>query len=71
VTESFTAKKIVDLLLKLRKSDHAELNAKLVVLDGEITKAEADIVTAEAEMNAIVYRLYGLLEEDVRMIEAG
>jgi len=37
----------------------------------KITTIEADIVTAEVEMNAVVYRLYGLLEEDVRMVEAG
>jgi hypothetical protein len=71
VTESFKAKKLIELLLKLRKSDHAELKRRLVEIDGEIEQTETSIARAEAAMNSIVYRLYGLSEAEKRMVEAG
>jgi hypothetical protein len=71
VTEGFKAKKLAELLLKLRKSDHAELKNRLVETDGEIERTEASIAQAETSMNNIMYRLYGLSEEERRMVEAG
>ena len=71
VTEGFKARKLAELLLKLRKSDHADLKNRLVETDGEIERTEAAIAQAETSMNSIVYRLYGLSEEDKRMVEAG
>jgi hypothetical protein len=71
VTESFKAKKLVELLLRLRKSDHAELKNRLVETDGEIERTEAAITQAETSMNNIVYRLYGLSGEEKRMVDAG
>jgi hypothetical protein len=71
VTESFKAKKLVELLLRLRKSDHAELKNRLVGTDGEIERTEAAITQAETSMNNIVYRLYGLSGEEKRMVDAG
>ncbi|MFH1081338.1 MAG: DNA methyltransferase [Pseudomonadota bacterium] len=71
VTESFKARKLAELLLKLRKSDHAELKNRLVEIDSEIEQTEAAIAQAETSMNNIVYRLYGMSEEETRMVEAG
>jgi hypothetical protein len=71
VTESFKAKKLVELLLRLRKSDHAEMKNRLVETDGEIERTEAAITQAETSMNNIVYRLYGLSGEEKRMVDAG
>jgi hypothetical protein len=71
VTESFKAKKLVELLLRLRKSDHAEMKNRLVETDGEIERTEAAITQAETSMNNIVYRIYGLSGEEKRMVDAG
>jgi hypothetical protein len=71
VTESFKAKKLAELLLRLRKSDHAELKNRLVETDGEIERTEAAIAQAETSMNNIVCRLYGLSEEEKQMVAAG
>lgn len=69
VTESFNAKKLVRLLLHLRKSDQQELKDHLVKLDEEIAQTEAAITKTEAEMNALVYRLYKLTEEEIKIVE--
>ena len=69
VTESFNSIKLLNLLLKLRKSDHAELKARLIELDTNIRKVDTDIATAEAVMNALVYRLYGLSADEIRLVE--
>ncbi|MDD5168543.1 MAG: restriction endonuclease subunit M, partial [Syntrophales bacterium] len=71
VTEGFKAKKLAELLLKLRKSDHSELKNRLVELDGEIKQTEAAIAQAETSINKIAYRLYDLSEEEIRLVEAG
>jgi hypothetical protein len=71
VTESFNGKKLAELLLKLRKSDHAELKNRLVEINSEIERTDTAIAQAETSMNNIVYRLYDLSEEEKRMVEAG
>jgi hypothetical protein len=69
VTESFRAKKLADLLVKMRKSDHAELKKRLIELDTEITQTDTAIATAEAVLNALVYQLYGLDAEEIKLVE--
>lgn len=71
ITESFTAKKLAEVLLKLRKSDHAALKERLIGLDTEITGIEQTIAVAETTMNALVYRLYGLSDKERQLVEAG
>jgi hypothetical protein len=71
VTESFNGRKLAERLLKLRKSDHADLKNRLVEIDSEIVQTEAAIAQAETSTNRIVYRLYGLSEAEIRMVETG
>jgi hypothetical protein len=71
ITESFSAKKLAEMLLKLRKCDHTELKERLIELDREITGIDQTITTFETTMNALVYQLYGLSTKEQHMVEAG
>jgi hypothetical protein len=71
VTEKFTAKRLVRKLLRLRSTSDADLREGLVALDGRITSLDARIATEEAEMNDLVYGMYGLSDEEVRLVEEG
>lgn len=71
ITEKFDAKKLVNLLLKLRKTSNQAIVDQVVKLDAEIRKLETTIAKAESEMNQLTYELYDLTEEEIRMVEAG
>lgn len=71
VTEKFDAKRLVALLLKLRKTNNAALRRQVVELDEEIMTLDETIEDAEREMNRLTYRLYGLTEEEIRLVEGG
>lgn len=71
VTEAFDANRLVRLLLYLRTTNEPGLRDRILALDAEITELEAKIADREAEMNAIVYGLYGLSEDEIAMVEAG
>ncbi len=70
LTESFNAKKLVKLLTNLRTTDHEQLRDRLIEIDAEIQTADVQIEKEEIELNELVYGLYGLCEEEVRMVEA-
>jgi len=42
---------------------------QLVQIDADIQAIEVEIAQAEAGMNALIYRLYNLTEEEIRMVE--
>jgi len=71
VTEKFKAKTLVKSLLALRETDNTALRDQVAALDAEILALDAEIARAEADMNALVYRLYGLSDEEIRLVEAG
>ncbi len=71
ITERFKAKKLVKALLSLRRSDNAALRKQVIKLDSEILDLDSKIADAEAEMNALVYRLYKLTDDEIRLVEAG
>lgn len=71
VTESFDARKLVRLLLNLRKTSHNEIKERLVKLDEDIRQTELEIQQAEKAANALVYRLYELSSDEIRLVEAG
>ncbi|MDD3801059.1 MAG: N-6 DNA methylase [Desulfuromonas thiophila] len=70
VTESFNAKKLVKLLLNLRTTALNEIKERLVKLDADIRETEQKIRQAEKSMNQLVYQLYGLSAEEIRLVEA-
>ena len=71
VTEKFTAKRLVRKLVRLRSTPDADLREGLVALDERITTLDARIADQEAEMNDLVYGLYGLSGEEVGLVEEG
>lgn len=71
VTEKFTAKKLVNALLKLRQTENPAIRSQLVQIDTQIQELDREIADAEADMNRLTYRLYNLTEEEIRLVEAG
>ena len=69
VTEAFTSQRLQNLLLDLRQTADAGLRDRIVALDTEIVALDGQIASAESEMNAIVYRLYGLNTEEIAIVE--
>lgn len=71
VTEAFDGKKLLRKLLQLRRTDNAALREQVIQLDADIAQLDRDIDAAERAMNDYVYELYGLTEEEIRLVEAG
>jgi len=71
VTHSFDGKRLVRLLLNLRTTDNDTLIEQVIRLDDELCELEAEIERAEAEMNQLVYSLYKLTDDEIRLIEQG
>ncbi len=70
VTEAFNGQRLLNHLLDLRTTADATLRDRIVALDGEITALAVDIDTAESEMNTLVYTLYKLLPDEIKLIES-
>jgi hypothetical protein len=69
VTESFDAKRLLKLLLTLRTTTEPTLRDRILALDSEITTLDQTIATKEAELNGIIYQLYGLTTLEIGMVE--
>lgn len=71
VTDKFTAKRLIKILLTLRTTEDAPLRDRILSLDHEITTQDTTITTKEAALNALIYQLYNLTPEDIRTVEQG
>lgn len=71
VTASFDAKKLVGLLLNLRSTEDAGLRKTLLKTNKEIQTLDANIAKAESEINELIYQLYGLNEQERKLVESG
>ncbi len=69
VTEKFDAKRLVNLLLKLRQTANDAICQQVVKIDADIQALDEQIAQAEADMNRLTYRLYGLTAEEIRLVE--
>ncbi|MEI6211599.1 MAG: restriction endonuclease subunit M, partial [bacterium] len=65
------ARRLLNQLLKLRATPDAALADAVVRLVVERQSLASELVAAEAEMNAIVFGLYGLTDEERSQIQAG
>jgi len=70
VTEKFNAKTLVNLLLKLRKTDNLGIKEQVVQIDTDILTIDKQIAQAEVDMNSLSYRLYKLTDEEIRLVES-
>ena len=69
VTEKFNSKNLVNLFLKLRKTDNPAIKEQVAQIDAEIQTIDKQIEQAEADMNGLCYRLYKLTDEEIRLVE--
>ena len=72
VTERATARRLLAPFLDLRKTANATLRGQVVDLDRQILACAASIGQREREINALLYRLFGITDPaDIRVIERG
>ena len=71
ITGKFDGKRLLNMLLKLRKTNNPAIPRQVVQIDAEMQTLDEEIATAEAQMNALTYRLYKLTPEEIRMVEQG
>ncbi len=69
ITETTDGQKLANALRKLAVSDNQAVVQQVIALTAELVAIEADIFAKEDEMNAIVDRLYGLSEADIKMMK--
>jgi len=69
ITETTDGQKLANALRKLAVSDNQAVVQQVIDLTAELVAIEADIFAKEDEMNAIVDRLYGLSEADIKMMK--
>ena len=70
ITERTEGKALSRALRRLASTDNPELMRQVIDLERELSSREADIARQEAEMNALVYRLYGLSQAEIQMVES-
>jgi hypothetical protein len=71
ITENTDGQKIANALRKLAVVDNPAIVQQVINLEAELSGIEADILTKEIEMNALVDRLYGLSEADAGIVRLG
>jgi hypothetical protein len=69
ITEKTDGKKLANGLRKLALADNPAVVEQIITLERELARLEANIAQQEAETNSVVYRLYGLTERDIALIE--
>lgn len=71
ITEKTTATKLCGALRMLVQTENVALVDQIIALQAEIETLESTIAKQEGEMNALVYRLYDLNDDEIRMVEIG
>lgn len=69
ITARTDGKKLCNALRKISVTDNTALIEQVIDLQAVLSKTEAEISVAEAEMNAIIYDLYGLSADQIAHIE--
>ncbi|MGD9818355.1 MAG: hypothetical protein AB7V04_06610 [Desulfomonilaceae bacterium] len=71
VTEKFQAKALINLLLNIRSSENQAFIDSTINFDERIRNLDSNLAEVENRLNAFVYELYGLSEDEIAMVEAG
>ena len=71
ITPSMTADKLLDLLLKLKRTDNVSLRQQVLELGVQIDRNQAEINGHEQAINAVIYPLYSLTADETTLIERG
>ncbi len=68
VTEKYNAKSLVTDLLDLVKTENSAVKDQVTALDKEIDGLDKTISVKEKEINGVVYKLYGLTDEEIKLV---
>ncbi len=71
ISDKFTPKRLISDLLSLRKCSNPELTKWIIDSDKEIEKLDIEISTNENDLNQLVYKLYALTSDEIRLVEGG
>lgn len=71
VTEKTDGKKLANALRRLVVADNPALVQQIIALEAELSALEARIAGQESEINALIYRLYGLTKAEAMMVANG
>jgi hypothetical protein len=71
ITPSLTAKKLLEQLLKLQKTDNESLKKQIITITEKLDQIEADIAKGEEEMNSLIYHLYNLSDAEIKQVKYG
>jgi hypothetical protein len=71
ITEKTDGKKLCTALGKLAVSENPALVEQIIELERDLTLLEGKIAQQEAEMNDLVFGLYGLTEAEIKMVTKG
>lgn len=69
ITANTTGKRLCNALRNLAVTENKAIIDQVIKLQGDLSKTENQIETAETEMNAIVYDLYGFSDSQIVHIE--
>ena len=69
ITARTDGKKLCNALRKIAVTENAALIEQVIELQAELSKTETEIAEAEAQMNVIIYDLYGLSADQIKHIE--
>lgn len=70
ITKSTDGRRLANALCKLAVADNPAIVEQVIALERELSSLECDIARQEAGMNALVYRLYGLAQQEIALVEA-
>ena len=70
ITDKTEGKKLCNALRKLAITDNPALVKQIIELEGELTALEIEISKEEQDTNEFVYKLYGLTDKEISLIEA-
>jgi type I restriction-modification system DNA methylase subunit len=71
ITEKTTGKKLCVALRKLAVYDSSSTVQQVIEYQTELSTLDTSIAMQEADMNAAVYKLYGLSSDEIKLVEKG
>jgi len=69
VTPKFDGEKLVRKLLNFRSTEDANFRQAILGIDAKIKTLDAEIEESESEINAIIYKLYNLSDDEIKLVE--
>ncbi|WP_160167677.1 Eco57I restriction-modification methylase domain-containing protein [Methylomonas sp. MK1] len=69
ITPSVTATDVLKWLLNLKQTENASLRQQILDLDKQLEKLQSDIEGLEHTINALIYKLYDLNNNEIALIE--